>query len=192
MTSAKQEAPTAVNDNVGGKNTGEDVEANFNTSCTIENALLKALIWCPARLVLDVASSLEEDDFFNEHARIVYRAILTVASDHDAEEYGDSALPPISVVNALRATGNYGDTIHHLMLSIVATGEPAPIPPMVHQLARYLRVERLRRALDTAGRELIAASQDSHDHILVAIGRTQHLQALARRAGVERQAGGGE
>ena len=75
------------------------------------------------------------------------------------------------------------------MLSITAAGEPAPIPPIVHQLARYLRVERLRRALDTVGHGLIAAAQDSHDHILVAIARTQHLQALARRAGVEQQAG---
>lgn len=190
MTTAKEKTPARL-DAEASKNWC-DSEQEFTTFNTTENALLKALIWCPARLILDVASGLEEQDFFNEHARVIYRAVVKEAHGLDADGQGEHSITPMVVVNALRATGNYGDTIHRLMLSTVATGDPAPIPPMVHRLAQDLRVERLRRALDTAGRELIVASQDSHDHILVAIGRTQHLQALARRAGVERQAGGGE
>lgn len=187
MTTAKEKTPARL-DAEASENWCDSVQ-EFTTFNTTENALLRALIWCPARLILDVASGLEEDDFFNEQARIVYRAILTVASDLDAQGYSNHEIDPVIIRDDLKATGNYGDTIHHLMLSITAAGEPAPIPPIVHQLARYLRVERLRRALDTVGHGLIAAAQDSHDHILVAIARTQHLQALARRAGVEQQAG---
>ncbi|APT95554.1 hypothetical protein CSTAT_09690 [Corynebacterium stationis] len=187
MTTAKEKTPARL-DAEASKNWC-DSEQKFTTFNTTENALLKALIWCPARLILDVASGLEEQDFFNEHARIIYREILRVAHDLDVQGYDDYEIHAGVIRNALKATGCLNDPLDAFLLSITATGDPAPIPPTVHRLAQDLRVERLRRALDTAGRELIVASQDSHDHILVAIGRTQHLQALARRAGVERQAG---
>lgn len=190
MTTAKRNPPVTVNEYVKGDNTGEDVEANFNTFSNVENDLLSQLIWCPARLILDVASGLEEDDFFNEHARIIYRAILAEAHGLDTQGHGDHDINPMFVLNALRATRNYDEPIHRLLCSITATNTPAPIAPIVRRLAQYLREERLRRGLDTAGRELLAASQRSHEHIRVALDRIQqHLPALARRAGLELETG---
>lgn len=170
--------------------TGTGVEPATNdtadTTARLEIALLSGLMTCPARRVLEIAARIDERDFYDGHHRTIYSHICAAAHEMESRGEADAIVHPTVVQLRLQGTGelSHGNTASALIQA--TTG--AHVPPSwsgVLELADGLKVQRLRRAMRTAGAGLVESAEGSADDMARALHNAGFLPSLALRAGLE-------
>ncbi|WP_197429531.1 MULTISPECIES: DnaB-like helicase N-terminal domain-containing protein [Corynebacterium] len=167
-------------------NVETDNESTANHTARVELALLAGLMMLPARRVLEIAARVDERDFYDGHHRTIYAHICAAAHEMESRSEADAIVHPTVVQLRLQGTGelSHGNTASALIQA--TTG--AHVPPSwsgVLELADGLKVQRLRRAMRTAGAGLVESAEGSADDMARALHDAGFLPSLALRAGLE-------
>lgn len=150
---------------------------------SMEDVFLRALFALPSAQILTVIASLEAEDIYRPHHRIVFDALIRRARAQNNRGSGTQAVDPVVVQQDLMRDGSL-DIVKSVLLNVV-TGDPLPAA-WVDDLAAGLRGNRLRRACLTVGEALIQAGRTGgHADLVRTLGYLPSLFILARRAGLD-------
>lgn len=183
-----EENPSMGNTTLGftAENTIDNDSSNARNALdptATEQALLRGLIGSPANQVIAVLEGVQELDFHTPHFWTVCNAINTVAHSLQSQHQPGAPASIELVKDYLLETGALNDEWTRAALLEVATGTPNPWP-LPERSAKQLKMYRLRRAMDTAGGALTAASVGDVNAISTALRNLDYLHDLARRAGI--------
>lgn len=154
-----------------------------------ETALLRGMLYAPARLVLELAARMEAADLYADDARIIYIAAVEAARRLESAGQPDAYLSPERVRTDLQRAGVlFSGNVAGLLLDATSAQYPAPVWSDVCGLADALIGLRARRALVVAGEVLRDVAGASDTAIVKECDRLlQPLNNMLRRAGLEVQ-----
>lgn len=169
---------------------GQEVTTSDNSASlychATETGVLRGLMYAPARLVVDLAATLEPADFYAEDARTLYTATVAAARRLTNTEEADAPMSPDRVRADLQRAGQLTEGVAGVLLEATSAQYPPAAWPDVQGLAAALIGLRARRALDVTGQAMQAAAHKSDAEIARELLRLlPPLVKLARRAGLE-------
>lgn len=155
-------------------------------NASTETALLRGLLYAPARQVLELSRRLEEADLYAEDARTVYAATVEAARRLVEAGEGDAPVSPDRVRSDLQRAGVLASgNVAGVLLDATSAQFPAPVWSDVCGLADALVGLRARRALEITGEALCATAGASDVEIAALCNRLlPPLYRLMRRAGL--------
>lgn len=157
-----------------------------------ETALLRGMLYAPARLVLELSRRMEAADLYADDARTIYTAAVDAARRLVAAGQPDAYLSPERVRTDLQRAGVLSSgNVAGLLLDATSAQYPAPVWSDVCGLADALIGLRARRALEVTAAVLRDVAGGSDTEIAAECNRLlPPLHNMLRRAGLEVQSWG--